>query len=58
VKHVRAMKDEELEQPNAMDMKFKMGNSRKAVIAHHIRHEGVHIGQLAWLAKLHGVKTI
>lgn len=58
VNHVRQMKDEELSEPNAVGMKLKMGSTKKAVIMHHIRHEGTHIGQLAWLAKMHDVKTI
>lgn len=56
--HVRSLTDEELLQENKAGMKFRFGTTNKALLTHHIRHEGTHIGQLAWLAKMHGVKTI
>lgn len=58
VKHVRQMNDEQLGEQNTAGLKLKIGSSNKAVIMHHVRHEGTHIGQLAWLAKMHDVKTI
>ena|ERR1043165_3491283 len=31
---------------------------KRHAIMHAIRHEGVHVGHLSWLCKLHGIKTI
>lgn len=55
---INQMKEEQFDEPNLINLKFKNGNSQRLAIHHHLRHEGTHIGQLSILAKLHGVKTI
>lgn len=55
---VNSMKPEQFDEPNYIGLKFKNGNSQRLAIHHHLRHEGSHIGHLATLAKIHGIKTI
>ncbi|MBK6836171.1 MAG: DinB family protein [Bacteroidetes bacterium] len=55
---INQMKEEEFDEPNLINLKFKNGSSKRLAIHHHLRHEGSHIGHLALLAKMHGVKTI
>ncbi|MDP2385890.1 MAG: DinB family protein [Bacteroidota bacterium] len=55
---VRSMKEEQFDEPNHINLKFKNGNSQRLAIHHHLRHEGTHIGHLALLAKMHGIQTI
>lgn len=56
--HVRSLSDDDLATENSAGIKYRFGTTKKALLTHHIRHEGTHVGQLAWLAKMHGVKTI
>jgi hypothetical protein len=55
VKHLRSLDPAMLDEANAVDLKFGTDNSKRICIHHCIRHEGVHMGQLSWLAKMHGV---
>ena len=53
---LHAMNDAELELPNGLPTAF--GDKPKRFVLHHmIRHEPMHAGQLAWLCKIHGIKT-
>jgi hypothetical protein len=58
VAHVTTLTDEQLGQPHAAMMKLGGQDSVRDVILHHIRHEALHTGQLAWLCKLQGIKTM
>jgi hypothetical protein len=58
VKHLRSLTGDELSTPNMINLKFGEDNSKRMCIHHCIRHEGVHIGHLSWLAKMHGVKNV
>ena len=56
VKHLRTLTGDQLNEPNAVNLKFGQDVSKRICIHHCIRHEGVHMGHLSWLAKMHGVK--
>lgn len=55
---ILAMTDEELAADNPKSFQFGTDKSNRMMIKHAIRHEGIHAGNLAWLAKLNGIKTI
>lgn len=50
---VNNLSAEELEEDNLIGMKFGPNTSKRYMIIHAIRHEGVHAGHLGWLGKLH-----
>jgi hypothetical protein len=54
---LNSIHDDVLLEPNFNGMNFKRGNTIEASLMHHIRHEGIHCGQLSLLAKLNGIKT-
>ncbi|MCX6639040.1 MAG: DinB family protein [bacterium] len=55
---LNSLPTEALDQPNNFGRKI-MGQDSKRILIHHcIRHEGVHCGHLGWLARLHGLKVI
>lgn len=56
--HIRSLSDEDLAKPNPVGLAFGPQNSIKTMIQHAIRHEGTHAGQLGWLCKINGSKTI
>jgi uncharacterized damage-inducible protein DinB len=57
--YLAAMNDEDLDQDNLFGFSFGDGDkSKRLVIMHAIRHEGTHIGNLAWMAKMSAVKTV
>ncbi len=56
VAHLKTLTGDELNEPNLINLKFGTDNSKRVCILHCIRHEGVHMGHLSWLAKMHGVK--
>ncbi|MFI5151625.1 MAG: DinB family protein [Bacteroidia bacterium] len=56
VNHLKTLRGEELSEINAINLKFGNDQSKRVCIHHCIRHEGVHMGHLSWLAKMHGVK--
>lgn len=58
LKAVRSLKDEDLDRPNALGFKFGGKNNKRNVIHHAIGHEGCHAGQLGWICKLNGIKTV
>lgn len=58
VPHVAGLTEEALVQPHAALMKLGGQDMVRDVILHHIRHESFHTGQLAWLCKLQGIKTV
>lgn len=47
-----------LDEPNHTGMKFGPSDSKRKIIHHAIRHEGMHCGQLAWLIRMHGKRVI
>ena len=58
MQHVRGLSDETLEKENHFVVGFAGDSSKRMAIHHAIRHEGLHIGQLAWLCKLYGIETV
>lgn len=57
VEQIKSLTDEQLQEPNLTGLSFKRGNTKRMSIIHHIRHDGMHIGQISLLVKMHGVKT-
>lgn len=58
IQHITQLDDALLLQPNSLNVAFGGGNSYKMSLQHAIRHEATHIGQLALICKIHGIKTI
>ncbi|MCO6498957.1 MAG: DinB family protein [Vicingus serpentipes] len=58
IKHIAQLTDEDLLQPTTNGTTFGGEDSIGSIIKHNIRHEASHAGQLGWLCKLNGVKTI
>ena len=58
LEHVESLDETALSQPHNAMMQLPGGNNMRDIIKHHIRHESMHNGQLSWLCKLHGIKTI
>jgi uncharacterized damage-inducible protein DinB len=56
--HVASLDEAALAAPHNAMMHLPGGNTVADIIKHHIRHESMHNGQLSWLCKLHGLKTI
>ncbi len=56
VQHLKTLVGDELSESNLIELKFGDDRSKRVCIQHCIRHEGVHMGQLSWLIKMHGVK--
>jgi hypothetical protein len=48
----------ELDTNNVLGMKFGPNTSKRYMLIHAIRHEGVHAGHLGWLCKLNAKKTL
>jgi uncharacterized damage-inducible protein DinB len=58
LEHLRHMDDSELDKDNVFGFQFGDGDaSNRLIIMHAIRHEGTHIGNLAWLSKMLEVQT-
>ena len=56
--YLRAMDDSLLDKDNALGFQFGDGDvSNRLVIMHAIRHEGSHIGNLAWLCKMNEIQA-
>lgn len=56
--YLQTMQDEDLDRDNAFSFQFGDGDiSNRLIIMHAIRHEGGHIGNLAWLSKMKEIKT-
>jgi uncharacterized damage-inducible protein DinB len=58
MKVIKELPDDELEKRNYLDYTFGGVNSKRMLITHVIRHEPMHVGQLSWLLKLHGVEMV
>jgi len=58
MEHLATLDPALLDTPNKLDWEIMKSKTMRATIVHHIRHEGTHIGQLGWLAKLYDIKTI
>lgn len=55
---IPTLSEEQLEEKNVLGMKFGPNESKRYMLIHAIRHEGTHAGQLGWLCKIHGIKTM
>jgi hypothetical protein len=58
LQHVETLDEAALSSPHHAMMRLPGENNMRDAIKHHIRHESMHNGQLSWLCKLHGLKTI
>ena len=58
MEHLEKLDPALLGSPNKLDWEIMGSKTMRAVLVHHIRHEGMHIGHLSWNATLHGVETI
>lgn len=58
IDYLKTLTDEQLEEENALGMSMGGSKALKNILYHAIRHEGTHAGQLGWLCKLHGLKTV
>ena len=57
--HLRSLSQEALDEDNILGIQFGDGDkSKRMLIMHAIRHEGTHIGNLAWMNKMQGIKTV
>jgi hypothetical protein len=52
--YIRSLDEKALSIPSVYGFAYSTEDSRRGLIRHAIRHEGVHAGQLAWLCVLHG----
>jgi hypothetical protein len=57
LKFVSSLDDSVLDEPVYIKV-IDWNTDKRHAIMHAIRHEGVHVGHLSWLCKLHGIKTI
>ena len=57
LKFISSFDDSVLNEPAYIEV-TDWNTDKRHVIMHAIRHEGVHIGHLSWLCKLHGIKTL
>lgn len=55
--HVSGLPDEALDGPNTTGM-AAIGTTVRDAITHAIRHESAHTGQLSWLCKVYGIRTM
>ena len=56
--YLKSMDDSMLDKENAFSFHFGDGDTtNRLIIMHAIRHEGTHIGNLAWISKMNEVKT-
>jgi DinB superfamily len=55
---IEQMPEEKLDQENLCNLSFGGDRTIRKVLYHQIRHEASHAGNLAWLCKLNGIKTI
>lgn len=58
ISHISNLSDEDLSKPTTNGTAFGGEDSIRAIIKHCARHESSHAGQLGWLCKLFGVKTV
>lgn len=58
IAHLRTLKDEYLNKPNAKNFGFGQEPTIQLIIMHAIRHLGTHTGHLSWLCKWNGIKTV
>lgn len=58
ISFLKNLSDEDLNKDNLIGFNIGGSKSFKSVIMHHIRHEGIHAGQLGTLCKINKIKTI
>jgi uncharacterized damage-inducible protein DinB len=58
MKYLRGLSNEQLNEPNQIDLTMGGKNTRKAIILHAIRHEPMHTGQISWILKANGIKMV
>ncbi len=57
--HLRSLTDEQLAADSTLGFSFGDGDtSVRMMVMHAIRHEGTHIGNLAYLCKMKGIKMV
>lgn len=56
--HLSTLNDNALEEDNLINWEVMNSKSKGATLIHHIRHEGMHVGHLGWIVKLHGIPGI
>lgn len=56
--HIAALSDSDLSKPTTTGVNFGGEDSLRGIIAHHIRHENSHSGQLGLICKALGKPTI
>lgn len=56
--HIKSLEDDWLLQDNVAGIQFGADKSNKMVLQHLIRHEAIHAGQLGWICKIYGIKTV
>jgi DinB superfamily len=58
--HLSTLNDATLDEENLINWEVPglVSKSKGATLIHHIRHEGMHVGHLGWIAKLHGIRGI
>lgn len=55
---INSLSAEELDLDNTLNLQFGGDGSKRMAIMHAVRHEGTHIGNLAWLCKMAGIKSV
>lgn len=55
---IRSMTSQQQDEKNHVQMNFGADDSKRALIRHCIRHEGMHCGHISWLLRMHGRKII
>lgn len=58
LEHVSALDENALGSPHNAMMQLPGSNTMREIIKFQVRHESMHNGQLSWLCKLHGIKTL
>jgi uncharacterized damage-inducible protein DinB len=58
LEYVKSLSNEDMDQPTINGITFGTDDTRRSIIRHAIRHEGLHTGHLSWLCRLHGLKII
>jgi uncharacterized damage-inducible protein DinB len=57
LRYLQTFNDEQLNDDNVLGFHFGDGDaSKRMIIMHTIRHEGTHIGNLAWMCKMNEIK--
>jgi uncharacterized damage-inducible protein DinB len=55
---INGLTEAQLQETNHLGWEFGGSKTKETIIAHSIRHEGMHSGHLGWLLRMHGVPKI